>query len=121
MERRTTAGNGVPPAIRRTFEDIQAALQRRVWVKPFPKTPKKLGLRAERTLVVFTYNSYRKGWLDTRAQLVPELPWFGFEETHNKPEYWAAELSPERVEEIYRANRRDILAALSKWLDAEHR
>lgn len=65
--------------------------------------------------MVFTYNSYRNGWLDTSARLGPKLRWFGFRPTHNKPEhYWAAALSPDQVEEIYQSNRSEILRVLSE-------
>ena len=78
-------------------------------------TPTKLGLRRG-TDVVLTYNSYRKGWLDTSATLGPQLHWFGFKPTNNKPGYWAVELPPERVEDIFRANREAILAMLGAAL-----
>lgn len=112
----TIGDNGVPPPIRRMFNDIHAALPE-TSVKEFPATAGKLGLRVGSSVVVFTYNSYRKGWLDTSVQLGPKLCWFAFRPTHNKPDqYWAAELSAERVEEIYRANRVGVLAVLADYL-----
>jgi hypothetical protein len=39
--------------------------------------------------VVLIWKSYRKNALDTRAELAPALsPWFSFQPTHNKPEYY---------------------------------
>jgi len=107
------AGNGVPAPVRRVFDDLQAALPG-TWVKEFPATTAKLGLRVGESRVVLTYNSYRKGWLDTSAQLGPRLRWFAFKPMPNKPDqFWAVELAPERVEEIYRSRREEIVAALS--------
>jgi hypothetical protein len=110
--------NDVPPAIRRVFNDVRAALPR-IDVKEYPSTPGKLGLRTDGSRVVLTYNSYKEGWLDTSARLGPRLHWFGVTPTHNKgDQYWAAELSPESVEEIYRTGRAEILAVLSEYIAA---
>jgi len=110
----TKASNGVPAPIRRVFDDLEAALPG-AWVKEFPATAGKLGLRTGASRVVFTYNSYKKGWLDTSARLGPKLRWFSFRPTHNKAnQYWAVELEPERVEETYRSKREEIVADLSE-------
>lgn len=110
------AENDVPAPIRRVFADLEAALPG-ARVKEFPATTGKLGLRAGESRVLLTYNSHKKGWLDTNARLGTKLRRFSFSPTHNKPGlYWAAELTPEQVETIYRANRGEIVAAMSEFI-----
>ena len=82
-------------------------------IKKYKSTPGKIGLRTDKGHVVLTYNSYRKGWLDTRADLGPKLIWFRFKPTETKPEnYWASELTPDRVKEIFQANHHEIISTL---------
>jgi hypothetical protein len=103
----------VDAEIRDVFDDISRAIPG-MSVKPYPATSGKLGVRFEGEQVVLTYNSYRRGWLDTTADLGPELRrWFGFQPTHNKPDqYWAVKLAPEKVQTIYREHREDSLTTL---------
>jgi hypothetical protein len=102
----------VAPPIRKVFDDIRCAITG-MKVKEYPTTAGKLGLRFDGQQVVLTYNSYKRGWLDTRAELGTTLRWFRFQPTHNKPnQYWAVKLTPDKVQSIYQAHREEILAAL---------
>ena len=104
--------------VRDVFADIQRALPV-LSLKEYPATEGKLGLRLG-SAVVFTYNSYRKGCLDTSVALGPKLHWFAFKPTHNKPSlYWAAKLDAFDVRRIYFANRNSILSVISSELPSQ--
>ena len=97
--------------VKTVFEDIARHIPD-LCIKEYPTTAGKVGIRLRNT-VIFTYNSYKKGWLDTNAELGPRLPWFKFQPTHNKPaRYWATKVSPQKIKQTYEAHRTKILGVL---------
>jgi hypothetical protein len=75
-----------------SFKKIAAHIDTVIF-KEFDSPPDKFGLRSTGNRVIFTYNSYRKGWLDTNPVLGSKLSnIFKFLPSHNKPMYWVVQV-----------------------------
>lgn len=86
----------------------------------YNKTPGKFGLRYfPGKKVIFTYNSYKKGWLDTNPIVGKTLKdLLDFSPTCNKPaKYWAVQIPNQEAAKKFDFHLASVLQAIRDYIN----